>query len=73
MKKSFTFKNYEVAGIEDTYNMQVKINHWELTIIEDGRKTVYMLEEENTQGITKEQAIDFVEAYMSMSIELEEK
>jgi hypothetical protein len=73
MKKSFTFKNYEVAGIEDTYDMQVKINHWELTIIEDGRKTVYMLEEENTQGITKEQAIEFVEAYMSMSIELEEK
>ena len=73
MKKSFTFKNYEVAGIEDTYDLQVKINHWELTIIEDGRKTVYMLEEENTQGITKEQAIEFVEAYMSMSIELEEK
>jgi hypothetical protein len=72
MKKTYTFKNYQVDGIEDLYNVKIKVNHWEMTIECDGEKTTYLLEEES-QGLTKEQALNFVQQYFECSIDLEEK
>ena len=71
MKKTHTFKNYQVDGIEETYNVKVKISNWEMIIDCDGDKTKYLLEEES-QGITKEEALNYVQQYFEMTIELEE-
>jgi hypothetical protein len=70
MKKTHTFKNYQVAGIEDTYFVKVKVTNWELTIDVDGDKTKYLLEEES-QGISKEQALEYINEFFEMTIELE--
>jgi hypothetical protein len=70
MKKTHTFKNFAIDGIEDTYNVKVKVANWELTIDVDGDKTKYLLEEES-QGITKEEALNYLQQYFEMTIELE--
>jgi hypothetical protein len=76
MKKTHTFKNYVIDGIEETYNMKVSVKDYILTItetFEENRKeeTKYLLEE-ISQGISKEEAEEYLLQFFSMTIELEE-
>ena len=75
MKKTHTFKNYTIDGIEDTYNMKISVKDYILTITEiweDSKiETKYLLEE-SMIGLTEKEALDFLSQYFAMTIELEE-
>jgi hypothetical protein len=70
IKKTHTFKDFVIDGIADTYNIKVKVDHWKLIIDVDGSKETYLLKEES-HGISREQALEYIQQCFEMSIELE--
>jgi hypothetical protein len=75
IKKSHTFKSYQVAGLEDIYNMKVVVKDYVLTITmtdQNGYKEISKYKLDNSlPGITKEQAENYLAQFFEMTIDLE--
>ena len=75
MKKIHLFKNYEAEGMEETYNIRVKVKDYKLIIelLDENMKTyeenIHVMDEVKSK-LSEHEALNYIDLLMKCKLEL---